>query len=73
MSKLKVENTTYIKDTQTGTVINTNNSEYLNARSRRSKQKRDKNIIVNLREELNELKTEMKQMVRLVRELRNGD
>jgi len=73
MSQLKIENTDYTKDNNTGVIINNNKSEYLNARARRSKQKREQEKINNLQSELTDVKNSMAELVKLVQDLNNGN
>jgi len=73
MSQLKIENTDYTKDDNTGIIVNNNKSEYLNARARRSKQKRDQEKINNLQSELTDVKSTMAELVKLVQDLNNGN
>jgi len=73
MSKRKIENTNYTKDTKTGVIVNDNNAEYLNARSRRSRQKRDSKKVQDLRNELNEMKSLMAELSQTVKDLNNGN
>ena len=71
--KRKVENTTYIKDTETGVIINSDNSAYRHARARRSKIKRDQMKITNLENELSNMKKQMIDLIQLVKGSTNGN
>jgi len=71
--KRKVENTTYIKDTSTGAIINSNENEYRNARARRSKMNMERNKIISLQNELSDMKKQMSELIQLVKGSNNGD
>lgn len=69
----KVENTSYLKDPKTGVIINSNEIEYNNARSRRSKQKRDQLKVKTLENELAQMKEDMAILMNMVKGNTNGN
>lgn len=62
----KVENTEYLKDSQTGVIVNTNQRDYNNARARFTKQRSKDQKIISLQSEVVELKNNMAKILTLL-------
>lgn len=62
----KVKNTDYLKNSQTGNVVNSNQRDYNIARSRISKQRMKDNKIRKLEDELSTMKASMDKILTLL-------
>lgn len=62
----KVENTDYLKDSQTGVIVNSNQRDYNNARSRFAKQQMKDKKITDLQTEVSELKDGIAKILTLM-------
>ena len=62
----KVENTDYLKDRETGVIVNSNQKDYNNARSRFAKQIMKDKKIKNLQDEVSDLKSNLKKILTLL-------
>ena len=62
----KVQNTDYLKDNQTGNVVNSNQRDYNIARARVSKQKMKDKKITDLQNEISEMKSDMNKILTLL-------
>lgn len=62
----KVKNTDYLKNRQTGNVVNSNQRDYNIARSRISKQRMKDNKIRKLEDELSAMKASMDKILTLL-------
>jgi len=62
----KVENSDFYKDVNSGAIVNSNEKDYLNCKSRRANQKMKAQKIKNLENELAEMKEQMKALMEKV-------
>ena len=63
----KVENSDFMKDSKTGVIVNGNQTEYENARSRYARQQMKDKKIDNLQNEVIDLKKNLSQILTLLK------
>lgn len=63
----KVKNTDYLKNSQTGVIINGNQKDYDNARSRYARQQMKDKKIITLQNEVADLKNNLSQILTLLK------
>ena len=63
----KVENSDFLKDTKTGVIVNSNQTDYNHARSRFAKQQSKDKKIVDLQKQVTDLENSIKQILTLLK------
>ena len=64
--------TDYVRDNNTGAILNSNSSEYTNYLERRAKRKQGEDRIDNMEDDLKSLKDDINEIKTLLKALSNG-